>query len=378
MATVLNMKKIGITGQHGFIGSHLFNTISLLKDEFTLQPFEKGFFSNERELEKWVQQCDVIVHLSAMNRHESQQLIHDTNIELVNKLIAALVKTGSTPHVIFSSSIQEERDNLYSSSKKAGRMALHDWADTNDAVFTGLIIPNVFGPFGKPFYNSVVATFCHQLCNGLVPAIDNDGEIKLIYINELVAEIIAVIRNNKTEEAMKIAATCCCKVSTLLDKLLGYKNNYLDNGIFPSLPDKFSIDLFNSFRSYIDHKEHFPVKLKPHADERGAFVELAKINIAGQVSYSTTHPGITRGNHFHTRKIERFMVIKGKALIQLRKYNTSEVFNFELSGDEPSYVDMPVWYIHNIKNIGEEELYTVFWINEFFDPADPDTYFETV
>jgi UDP-2-acetamido-2,6-beta-L-arabino-hexul-4-ose reductase len=118
--------------------------------------------------------------------------------------------------------------------------------------------------------------------------------------------------------------------------------------------------------------------LTPHGDDRGVFVELVKLQQGGQVSYSTTHAGITRGNHFHTRKIERFLVIKGKALIQLRKYNTDEVIDLYLDGEQPSYVDMPVWYAHNIKNIGEEELYTVFWINEFFDPADPDTFFETV
>lgn len=372
------MKKIGITGQEGFIGSHLFNNISLLKEAFEIVPFQKDLFASATELQKWVRQCDVIIHLAAMNRHESQQFIHDINVDLVHKLIAALDTTGSTPHVIFSSSIQEERDNLYSASKKTGRIALADWAERTGAIFTGLIIPNVFGPFGKPFYNSVVSTFCYQLCNGLMPVVDNDSEISLIYINELVAKIISVINEKETVASKRIAATTTCKVFWLLEKLLAYKNNYFDDGIFPPLPDKFSVDLFNTFRTYIDHKKHFPVKLKQHPDERGAFVELAKINIAGQVSYSTTHPGITRGNHFHTRKIERFMVIKGKALIQLRKYNTTEVFDFELSGDEPAYVDMPVWYIHNIKNIGKEELYTVFWINEFFDPTDPDTYFETV
>jgi len=139
-----------------------------------------------------------------------------------------------------------------------------------------------------------------------------------------------------------------------------------------------SINLFNTFRSYIDHAVYFPFKLTQHADNRGAFVEIVRLGIGGQVSFSTTHPGITRGNHFHTKKIERFTVIKGKALIQLRKYNTEEVLNFELDGNEPSYVDMPVWYTHNIKNVGEEELYTVFWINEAFDATNPDTYFEIV
>lgn len=128
----------------------------------------------------------------------------------------------------------------------------------------------------------------------------------------------------------------------------------------------------------MDIANYFPVKLTQHTDDRGSFVEIIRLEVGGQVSFSTTKPNITRGNHFHTRKIERFAVIKGKALIQLRKIGTDEVLNFELNGDEPAYVDMPIWYTHNIKNIGDDILYTNFWINEFFDPNDADTYFEEV
>jgi UDP-2-acetamido-2,6-beta-L-arabino-hexul-4-ose reductase len=372
------MKRIGITGQQGFVGTHLWDTVSLLKDEFTPVPFEKQWFGSKEKLAQWVQQCDVIVHLAAMNRHEDPQFIHDTNVELVQKLVDAFEATGLHPHVLFSSSIQEEMDNLYGASKKKGRALFSAWAKKHSASFTGLVIPNVFGPFCKPFYNSVVATFCHQLCNGQQLKIDKDSEVKLIYINELVSFIFASIRNIPDSELVRVGHTSSCKVSELLSILTGYKNDYLDNGIFPPLRDPFSVNLFNTFRSYIDHKSHFPVTFKKNSDDRGVFVELARINMAGQVSFSTTHPGIVRGNHFHTRKIERFMVIKGKAQIQLRRYNTKEVINFELDGNEPSYVDMPVWYLHNIKNTGNEELYTVFWINEFYDPADPDTYFEKV
>ncbi|MNV80963.1 hypothetical protein D3C71_1745980 [compost metagenome] len=144
------------------------------------------------------------------------------------------------------------------------------------------------------------------------------------------------------------------------------------------MKNKFELNLFNTFRCFINLEKHYPVKFIKHTDPRGAFVEVIRLNIGGQVSFSTTVPGITRGNHYHTRKIERFAVIKGKALIQLRRIGSDEVLNFYLDGEEPSYVDMPIWYTHNIKNIGEEELYTNFWINEFFDPKDPDTYFENV
>lgn len=372
------MKRIGITGQNGFVGSYLFNKLSLLKEEFTLVPFDKLYLGSAADLTEWASQCDVIVHLAAMNRHPDQQVIHDTNLDLVQRLVDALKAAGSSPHVIFSSSTQEERDNLYGRSKKQGRELLEKWAAENHAHFTGMVIPNVFGPFGKPFYNSVVATFCHQLCNGQSPKIDQDGLLRLIHVDELCERIIEAVRDSNNNSDYQVNPSEECYVSDILSKLTSFKTLYLDQGIIPSLPDTFSVNLFNTFRSYIDHRSYFPFKLKQHTDNRGVFVEMVKLEVGGQVSFSTTHTGITRGNHFHTRKIERFVVIKGKALIRLRKYNTDEILDFELDGNEPSYVDMPVWYTHNIKNIGEEELYTIFWINEFFDQQDPDTYFETV
>jgi UDP-2-acetamido-2,6-beta-L-arabino-hexul-4-ose reductase len=372
------MKSIGITGPQGFVGSYLYNRIILLKDELRIVPFDRGFFDDPAALQSWVKECDVIVHLAALNRHEDPQVIYETNLGLVRALTGACRATVHTPHILFSSSTQEEKDNPYGQSKKEGRELLESWAKETGALVTGLIIPNVFGPFGKPFYNSVVATFCHQLCTGQTPRIDVDGCLKLIYVDELADVFIGAIRNQTDDPKMQVSPTSEQYVSGILARLQDYKETYLDKGNMPQLPDLFSVNLFNTFRSYIDHKAYFPYKLAQHADDRGAFVEIARLGIGGQVSFSTTHPGITRGNHFHTRKIERFAVIRGKAQIQLRKYNTEEVLNFELDGAEPSYVDMPVWYTHNIKNVGEEELYTVFWINEAFDPANPDTYFETV
>ena len=372
------MKSIGITGQQGFVGSHIYNQVSLLKEEFKLIPFERNFFEDGDTLKGWVKQCDVIIHLAAVNRHPDAQVIHDTNINLVQLLIDACSAAAHTPHILFSSSTQEERDNLYGQSKRTGRERLQRWSGDTGATVTGLIIPNVFGPFGKPFYNSVVATFCHQLCNGQQPSIDTDGYLKLIYVDELANVFIDAIRKQENNPEKKVLHTSELYVSEILNKLMDYKACYIEKGNMPLLPDAFSLNLFNTFRSYIDHSTYFPFKLTQHTDNRGAFIEIIRLQIGGQVSFSTTHPGITRGNHFHTRKIERFTVIRGKALIQLRKFNTTEVFNFELDGEEPSYVDMPVWFTHNIKNIGTEDLYTVFWINEPYDASDPDTFFEDV
>ncbi|MFT4062765.1 MAG: NAD-dependent epimerase/dehydratase family protein [Edaphocola sp.] len=372
------MIKIGITGQNGFVGSHLYNTLSLQKDSFGLVSFDRSFFNDATLMANWVAQCDVVVHLAAVNRHPDPQVVHDTNIALAQKLVSALEASNTRPHVVFSSSSQEERDNPYGLSKKNARGLLAAWAEKNKATFTGMVIPNVFGPFGLPFYNSVVATFCHQLCHGRQPAIDVDGTLNLIYVGELVAHVTEAIKQRVNSAQWIVPHTATHKVSGLLAMLQGYADSYLSAGIMPSLANRFELNLFNTFRSYIPPKAYFPRLYVQHTDDRGKFVEIARLYQNGQVSFSTTHSGITRGNHFHTRKIERFAVIQGQAKIRLRKYNTDEVLEFDLDGNNAAYVDMPVWYTHNITNVGQEDLVTVFWINEFYDPADPDTYFETV
>ncbi|HPS60011.1 MAG TPA: NAD-dependent epimerase/dehydratase family protein [Candidatus Cloacimonas sp.] len=390
------MIKIGITGQAGFIGTHLFNTLSLHPDKYIIIPFRDEFFQSEEALDAFVKQCDVIIHLAAMNRHNDPNVLYKTNIELVQKLIDSMERTNSKPYVIMSSSLQEERDNVYGLSKKEGRKLFNQWAERNGAKFTGLIIPNVFGPFGVPFYNSVISTFSHQICNTQEPRIEVDNELKLIYVGDLVKVVLdlfpADYANTEGSEGtedtensegwqppkvLEVPYKAKYKVSELLNKLQGYYDTYVVNGIFPDLADWFEVCLFNTFRSYIP-KEHFPVKYNKHSDQRGIYVETMKFNSRGQVSFSTTLPGITRGNHFHTRKVERFAVIKGKASIKLRKYGTDEIIEYILDGEEPAYVDMPIWYTHNITNIGDTELLTMFWINEFYDPNDPDTYYEPV
>ncbi len=390
--------KIGITGQAGFVGTHLYNYLGL-QEEVERIPFKDEYFQQEEKLKDFVKSCDVIVHLAAMNRHNDPEVLYKTNIELVQKLINACEATESTPHILFSSSTQEERDNLYGKSKLEGRKLLEEWAVRNNAQFTGLIIPNVFGPFGHPYYNSFIATFCHQLTHEEQPKIDVDSEVKLIYVGELVQEFWKNIKGTRitrigrisTDErirknqsnlrhpcSIKVPHTSKLKVSKVLSLLEKYKENYFKKGIIPNLDNEFERNLFNTFLCYIDHNSFFPFHLTKHSDDRGSFVELVKLNSGGQVSFSTTVYGITRGNHFHTRKAERFAVIKGKAKIELRRIGTDEVLSFELDGENPSFVDMPIWYTHNITNIGDEDLYTIFWINEHYDSEDPDTFYEKV
>jgi UDP-2-acetamido-2,6-beta-L-arabino-hexul-4-ose reductase len=372
------MTRVGITGSNGFVGYHLYQTIALKKEEFVLIEFERNFFEDDQALDNFVKNCDVIVHLAALNRHNEPQVIFDTNTSLVKKLIAALERINSKCHLIISSSTQEERANLYGKSKKEGRLLLSEWASQSGGRLSGLVIPNVFGPFSHPNYNSVIATFCHRIARGETAKIDVDGDLKLIYVGELVEEILNVVRNNDNTHELLITHTAEAKVSEILSLLQYFRKSYQDDGEIPVLLNDFQYKLFNTYRCYMDVASYFPKKFVQHPDNRGSFVEIARQGIPGQTSFSTTLPGITRGNHFHTRKIERFAVVKGKALIQLRRIGSEEVFDFYLNGDEPAYVDMPIWYTHNVKNIGEDILYTIFWINEPFDPNDPDTYFEIV
>lgn len=371
------MIKIGVTGQSGFIGTHLYNFFGL-NNEIIRIPFYDDYFADPSKLEEFVGQCDAIVHLAALNRHNDPQAIYDTNIELVRKLISAMESTGSRPHVLFSSSTQEERDNVFGKSKREGRKLLAEWAKQSGGAFTGMVIPNVFGPFGNPYYNSVIATFSYQLTHNEQPRIEVDAHLKLIYIGDLVRIIYYLIKNKIADDEFRITPTDEVRVTEILTLLQRFKALYYEKGIIPDLTDPFERNLFNTFVCYIDHKNYFPFKLKLNTDERGSFVETVKLNSGGQVSFSTTNPGITRGNHFHTRKAERFAVIKGNAQIQFRRIGTDKIISFKLNGREPSYVDMPVWHTHNITNTGDDELYTIFWINESYDPTDPDTFFEQV
>jgi len=369
------MIKVGITGQQGFIGTHLCNRLNL-QPGMTIVSCPRETLQSEDRLRQFVGQCDAIVHLAAVNRHEDMRTLYNVNVDLAQRLIDAMEAENVLPHVLFSSSTQEISDTPYGASKLECRKRFESWADRTGGQFTGVVIPNVFGPFGKPNYNSVIATFCHKLIRGETPEILEDRTIKMVYVNDLCQDFIQIIQGEI--KATPYAVPCCAeiKVSEILALLETYRQQYLDHKIVPEVKSSFEQRLFNTFVCYISAENFYPVELIPHSDHRGSFVEVLKLNnTGGQVSFSNTVPDITRGNHYHTRKFERFAVIKGKALIQLRRIGASEILNFEIDGDaNPAFVDMPIWHTHNITNIGHNDVYTIFWISEFFDPDDPDTF----
>ena len=370
-------KKIGITGHNGFLGNHIKNQIQYQFTDFELLDFKRSFFEDQKQLSIFVNSCDVIIHLAGLNRHNSEQEITNTNIKLAEVLGASLTKNNFKGSLIFSSSLKENENTPYGKSKKKAGEILAKAANSLGFSFIKLIIPNIFGPFGRPYYNSFIATFSHQLIKGQAPEILLDASIPLIYVDSVVRHIMDAIKFEGIHN-IEIPYQIKKKVSNVLKQLEDFQKSYIENGILPKFESAFDIQLFNSFRSAINLKEFFPISYEIHEDERGYFSELIRNHSKGQVSFSSTKPNITRGNHFHTRKIERFSVIQGEAKIALRKIGSDDMIEFELSGTHPAYVDMPVWTTHNITNIGNKDLITVFWINEHYDPEDADVFFEKV
>ena len=281
-----------------------------------------------------------------------------------------------TETIIFSSSIQQSLKNPFGKAKLNCSKLFKKWAKTNNKNFLNLVIPNIFGPFGKPNYNSFVATFCNNLIINKKSTINGNSKIYLLYVDDLIKTIISSI-NEPTSNIIEVTefdGIISTSVIEVFDILKNQWKSYNSNNIIPNISTKFELNLFNTLRSFIPHQSFFPKKLIKHTDERGFFSEIIKTKGEGQFSFSTTFPGITRGNHFHTRKIERFIVIQGKALVELRKIDTNDKLSFILEGNKLNFIDIPIWYTHNIKNIGTEKLVTLFWINEPYDPKNSDTY----
>lgn len=368
--------KIAITGHTGFIGRHLVNSL-VYKSNFQqedISHIDKEDFQNPILLKQKLLDCQTLIHLAGVNRHEDSDYIFDENIRLTKLIIDNISKKTKT--IIFSSSIQQKLKNPFGEAKLKCSKLLTKWAITNNRTFINLEIPNIFGPFGKPNYNSFVSTFCNNLIYKKKVIINGSSEIKLLYIDDLIGTITSCLKKpiNNISEISKFNGTTTTSVSNVFHILKNQWDLYSSN-IIPNISTRFELNLFNTLRSFITYDKFFPKKLVKHNDERGFFSEIIKTKSEGQYSISTTIPGITRGNHFHTRKIERFVVTQGKALVELRKIDSNKKISFILEGAKLNFIDIPIWYTHNIKNIGTETLVTLFWINEPYDPQNSDTYF---
>lgn len=366
------MTRIGITGADGFLGWHLRARL-LPQADFTVSCAARGTFSGPGELEAFAAGCDAIVHFAGVNRGEERD-VEEGNIALARALADALAAAGNRPHVVYANSTHHARDTPYGRGKRHGARLLADWAGRAGARFTNLVLPHVYGEGGRPNYNSVVATFCHELAQGGTPAMSREGDLELVHAQQVAAEVLACIRQATTGETRLAGAPM--KVSALLERLRSFASGYGDQ-VIPRFGTELELDLFNTYRSYL-FPTRYPVALTLRSDSRGALFEGIKTLHGGQCFVSTTHPGVTRGNHYHRRKIERFLVLAGEASIRLRRLLSRQVHEFRVSGAAPCYIDMPTFHTHDITNTGAGELVTLFWSHELYDPAQPDTYPEKV
>ncbi|MCK5174085.1 MAG: NAD-dependent epimerase/dehydratase family protein, partial [Planctomycetes bacterium] len=287
--------QIGITGMAGFVGSHLRDRLSR-EERFEVLPFEDSYYENPEAFIEFAKKADVIIHLAGVNRDEPE-VIYQKNIELMQKLLEYVDASGNKPAILFSSSTQVERDNEYGRGKKRAMELLEEWTRKTEASTVSMVVPNVFGDNGRPFYNSVVATFCHQITHGEQPTIIKDGQMSMIYINDLLEDIVNLIDNpvdGYRVESLKPRVDV--KVSEVLALLNKFKDFYFGSGMVPSIASDFERDLYNTFMTYMDAAD-WERNLTLNTDDRGSFVEVFKLEKGGQVSFSTTRPGITRGNH---------------------------------------------------------------------------------
>jgi UDP-2-acetamido-2,6-beta-L-arabino-hexul-4-ose reductase len=363
---------IGITGADGLIGTHT-RALFHVDSRFRVVAAGRSLFADSHEMQDFLSRVDVVIHLAGMNRGD-EALIANTNVDLVHRLIAAAEAVGRTPHLIFASSTHIDRNTLYGASKRESADLLDAWARRNDSRFTNVILPNVYGEGGKPFYNSVISTFCHQLALGEEPTIHVNTEMTLMHASQAGQIFRDTILSHTTGEVRPQGAQI--SVSDVLYRLKRLLEQYAQN-IIPDLRDAMDLDLFNTLRHEL-FKVRPLVELKLHGDDRGTLFETVRTHHGGQSFVSRTKPGITRGNHFHFRKLERFLVLEGRAVIRLRKLFTNEVKEFAVNGTKPQYIDIPTLHTHSITNVGEIDLVTQFWSHEIYDPNSPDTYAESV
>lgn len=363
--------KVVITGSDGFLGRHLRARCLALAPTWELACAVRDVFDADERLLTALDGADAVAHLAGINRGDPEMLQYG-NVELAERLVWALEKICSAPTLVYADSVHAAGRTPYGRGKAAAARTLHNWANRVRAPFVDLILPNLFGEGGRPYYNSFVATFCHRLARAEQPEIHVDRELSLLHAQDAAAVILSHLVGPApgTAECPPGVAT---SVGEVLHRLEGIAATY-DDGRYPDLSDPFTLCLFNTYRSHV-LAGRFPMRLVDHRDVRGAFYEAVRAEGGqSQASFSTTRPGVTRGDHFHLRKVERFVVIRGHGRIAMRPAWGGQVHVFDVSGDQPAAVDMPTLYTHNIKNVGDEDLYTMFWTNEVFRSGDADTF----
>lgn len=369
--------KILVTGADGFVGKNL---IAQLANEDFKDVVKFTHRNSVNELAELTADVDFVFHLAGVNRPKTNAEFYKGNADLTQSLIAALEQNKNYVPIVLSSSIQACLNNDYGLSKKAAEAVVFNYGEKHDVPVFVYQLKNLFGKWSRPNYNSVISTFAYNLTHELPIKInDPEAKLELNYIDDVVAEFIYALKNNNAHQDGKysvVPVAYSTTVGEIADKLTAFKSNR-QSLIMPSLKNKLDRDLYGTYLSYLD-EDNFSYDLKKNEDNRGWLAEFIKSEDNGQIFISTTKPGITRGNHWHNTKVEKFLVVQGQGLLQFRKIGTDKVIEYKVSGDKPEPVDIPVGYIHNIKNIGDTMMITLFWACEIFDPENPDTYYEEV
>jgi UDP-2-acetamido-2,6-beta-L-arabino-hexul-4-ose reductase len=373
----LLMKTILVTGAAGFMGRNLSVALRRQKDfkvlEFDIQ-------QQADDLTQMAARADLVFHLAGVNRPKVETEFMQGNADLTRRLCECLATAGRRVPLVLSSSIQAELDNPYGRSKKAAEDAVLDYHQRTGAPVYVYRFPNVFGKWSRPDYNTVVATFCHNLSRGLPVQISNRTNlVRFVYIDDIVCEFVN-LANRATHEPTvarpEVQPVFSITLGELYDLLVSFRDGR-EKSVLPDLGNRLTRYLYSTYVSFYDAKNlAYPVALK--TDERGWLFELIKSPHAGQIFVSRTRPGITRGNHYHDTKIEKFCVIQGEGIIRFRHVLGAEIVEYPVNDREIRVVDIPPGYTHSIENTGGADMITLFWANEIFDPQRPDTCFENV
>lgn len=365
--------KILVTGAKGFIGKNL---VAELKNRGYTDIVEYDIDTDDSLLDQYTKECDFVYHLAGVNRPKSEAEFMDGNFGFSSKLIGLLKKHSNKSPVLITSSIQAEKDNPYGISKKAGEDLLFNYSkEVNTKVYV-YRLPNVFGKWSRPNYNTVVATYCHSIARDLEIQVNNpEAILTLCYIDDLLDEFIKVIDDNPSikDDYCYVPVTYEIKLGELADLISSFKESR-QNLQLPDMGNALIKKLYSTYLSFLP-KDKFSYDLKMNLDNRGSFTEFLKISGRGQVSVNISKAGVVKGNHWHHTKNEKFLVVSGKGVIRFRNIDSDEIVECFVSGDKLEVVDIPTGYTHNIENLGDSDMVTIMWANETFDPNKPDTYF---
>lgn len=374
-----------VTGANGFVGKNLCATLNAIKEgadqsfaiSSKLNLFEYDVDSDPALLDEYCAKADFVFNLAGVNRPKEQEEFMAGNFGFASTLLAMLKKHSNKCPVVLSSSTQAALENPYGQSKKAGEDLFFQYSKETGAKVLVYRFPNVFGKWCRPNYNSAVATFCYNIAHDL-PIRINDGSVmmKLVYIDDVVTELIHALEGKPSACAGGFCAVPVehtIKLGEIADLIVSFRASRESRSV-PDMSDAFSQKLYATYLSYLP-EDQFSYPLSMNADARGSFTEIIRTPERGQFSVNISKPGITKGNHWHHSKNEKFLVVSGRGVIRFRKVGEEKVLEYFVSGDKMEVVDIPTGYTHNIENLGDTDMVTFMWASECFNPEKPDTYF---